>query len=99
VVAFPLAPTACLTVGFAGRPEFQEVDAATVRRLNDIVVRCSERFVYSKTPSEEIEGMVNEVGRTSVPGETAFVGAYPDAQRIEEHLRKTIGIRKRAAAS
>lgn len=97
VVAFPLAPTACLTVGFADRPEFQEVDAATVTLLNDIVVRCSDRFVYSKTLSEEIKKMVNEVGRTSVPGETAFVGAFPDAQRIEEHLRRTMGIRRRKA--
>jgi hypothetical protein len=97
VVAFPLAPTACLTVGFADHPEFQEVDAATVTRLNDIVVRCSDRFVYSKTLSEEIKEMVNEVGRTSVPGETAFVGTYPDSQRIEEHLRRTMGIGKRKA--
>jgi hypothetical protein len=98
VIAFPIASTACLTVGFADQPEFQEVDAATVTRLNDIIVRCSDRFVYSKALSEELKGMVNEVGRTSVPGETAFVGTYPDAQRIEEHLRKTMGIRKRIAA-
>jgi len=96
VVAFPLAPTACLTIGFADHPEFQEVDAGTATRLNDIIVRCSDRFVYSKTLSEELKAMVNEVGRTSVPGETAFVGAYPDAQRIEEHLRRTMGIRRRA---
>ncbi len=98
VVAFPLAHSACLTVGFADHPEFQEVDAPTVTRLNDIVVRCSDRFVYSKTLSEEIKGMVNEVGRTSVPGETAFVGVYPDAQRIEEHLRRTMGIHRRKAS-
>jgi hypothetical protein len=97
VVAFPLAPMACLTVGVADHPEFQKVDAATVTRLNDIVVRCSDRFVYSKTFSEEIKRMVNEVGRTSVPGETAFVGVYPDAQGVEEHLRKTIGIRRQRA--
>jgi hypothetical protein len=97
VVAFPLAPTACLTVGFADRPEFQEVDVATVTRLNDITVRCSDRFVYSKTLREEIKVMVNEVGRTSFPGETAFLGPYPDTQQIEEYLRRTLGIRRRAA--
>lgn len=99
VVPFPLAPTACLTVGFADEPEFQEVDAATVTRLNEIVVRCSDRFVYSKTRSDDIKTMVNEIGRTSVPGETAFIGVYPDAQKIEEHMRKTMRIRKRAAAT
>jgi hypothetical protein len=98
VVAFPIASTACLTIGFAGQPEFQRVDAATVARLNDIVVRSSDRFVYSKTLSEETIKMVDEVGRTSVPGETAFVGPSADAQRIEEHLRQSMGIRKHAAS-
>jgi hypothetical protein len=99
VVALPIASTTCLTIGFADQPEFQSVDAATVGRMNDIVVRCSDRFVYSKTFSEETRKMVDEIGRTSVPGETAFVGPYPDTQRIEEHLRKSMGIQKRASRS
>jgi len=60
IVAFPLAPSACLTVGVAGR-EFQEVDAATVKRMNEMVVSCSDRFVYSKTRSQEIFDMVNTI--------------------------------------
>lgn len=99
VVAFPLAPAACLTIGFASNPDFEKVDEATVTRMNDIVVRCSDRFVYSKTFDTEIRKMVDEVGRTSVPGETAFMGPYPDTKRIEEHLRKSIGIRKEKAHS
>jgi Protein of unknown function (DUF4238) len=97
VVTLPITSTACLTVGFAGQPEFQPVVAATVARMNDIVVRCSDRFVYSKTLHDETKNMVDEVGRTSVPGETAFVGPFADTQRIEEHLRKSMGILKRAA--
>jgi hypothetical protein len=99
VIALPIAATACLTVGFAGQPAFLPVDVFTVARLNDIVVRCSDRFIYSRTLSEETRKMVDEVGRTSVPGETAFVGAYADTQQIEEHLRTSMGIRKRAAKS
>jgi len=76
VVALPLAPTACLTVGVEGR-EFQEVDAATVTRMNEIVVRCCDRFVYSRAFSDEIQAMVNAFARTSVPGENAFVGQFP----------------------
>jgi hypothetical protein len=97
VIAFPLAPTACLTVGVEG-PEFQEVDAATVTRMNEIVVRCCDRFVYSKTFSNGIQEMVNAFARTSVPGETAFIGQFPATQQIGEYLRKTMGIQKRTAS-
>jgi hypothetical protein len=97
VVAFPLAPTACLTVGVQGR-DFQEVDAATVKRMNELVVSCSDRFVYSKTKSQEIFDMVNTVGGWSVPGKTAFIGQMPGKEQIEEHLRKTMKIPRRKAS-
>jgi hypothetical protein len=92
VVAFPLAPSACLTIGIEGR-EYEDVDASTVMRMNDLVVRCCDRFVYSHTLSTEIEGMVKAVSRTSVPGETAFIGAFPGTEQIQQHLRKQIGIK------
>lgn len=98
IVAFPLAPTACLTMGGEGR-EFQRVDAATVARTNELVVRCCDRFVYSRTPSAEVEGLVNTIARTSVPGETAFLGRLPGKEHVEEHLRKTIGIKRRSVAN
>jgi hypothetical protein len=99
VVAFPLAATACLTVGFAGHPEFKEVDAATVKRINEVVISCSDRFVYSRTSSQEIVDMVDKIGGWSVPGKTAFIGEMPGTEKIEEHLRKTMGIKRRAAAA
>jgi hypothetical protein len=98
VVAFPLASTACLTIGIQG-PDFQEVDAATVKRMNEVVVSCSDRFVYSKTKSQEIAEMVNTIGGWSVPGKTAFLGQMPGTEKIEEHLRKTMGIKRRRASS
>jgi hypothetical protein len=97
VVAFPLAPTACLAVGIEGR-EFQSVDAATVTRMNEIVVSCSDKFVYSKTRSEEIQKLVDTMGGWSIPGKTAFIGQYPDTEQIEEYLRKKMGIQKRKAS-
>lgn len=93
-VAFPLAPTACLTVGITG-PDSLKVDAAKVTRVNEIVIRSCDRFVYSKTRSQEIVQMVNNCAGTSVPGENAFVGVFPDEKRIEEHLRRSMGIRRR----
>jgi hypothetical protein len=96
VVAFPLAPSACLVMGISGT-QSADVDEASVDRVNEIVIRCSDRFVYSKTRSAKIEQMVNDCARTSVPGETAFVGQFPDEERIEAYLRRHMGIRPRAA--
>jgi Protein of unknown function (DUF4238) len=97
IVAFPLASTACLTVGVAGR-DCQTVDAATVKRMNELIVSCCDRFVYSKTKSQEITDMVNNFGGWSVPGKTAFVGEMPGTEKIEEFLRQKMGIKKRAAS-
>jgi hypothetical protein len=33
------------------------------------------------------------------PGKTAFIGEMPGTEKIEEHLRKTMGIKRRAAAA
>jgi hypothetical protein len=94
VIVLPLAPSACLTMGIAGK-EFERVNEATVMRVNDVVIRASDRFVYAKTPDDRIAEMVEEFGATSVPGKSAFVGVFPDAKAIEEKLRELIGIRKR----
>ncbi|HWY42620.1 MAG TPA: DUF4238 domain-containing protein [Candidatus Sulfotelmatobacter sp.] len=98
VIAFPLAPTACLTIGIEGW-YFRDVDEATVIQMNEVTVRCCDRFVYSKTFDKGIEEMVNSFARTSVPGVNAFVGQFPGTEQIEAHLRKTMGIRKRTATS
>jgi hypothetical protein len=94
VIAFPLAPTACLRMGIVVK-EFERVSESRVMQMNDIVIRSSDRFVYSKTRSDKIAEMVEEFGGTSVPGKTAFVGPMPDEKRIEEHMRRSIGIVKR----
>jgi uncharacterized protein DUF4238 len=96
MVAFPLAPTACLAIGAEGRA-YQEVDSATVMRTNELVVKSCDRFVYSKSLSSSIEELVNTVSHTSIPGETAFVGKFPETQQIEDYLRRRIGIKKRSA--
>jgi hypothetical protein len=81
-------------MGIVGR-EFERVCEATVLRMIDIVVRASDRFVYSRTHSNKIQEMVDECGGPSVPGKTAFVGPTPDERRIEEHMRQSLGISKR----
>ena len=98
VVAFPLSPRACLTMGIAGS-EFLRVSESAVWRINEIVIRCSDRFVYARTPNAKIAQLVEAVGTTSVPGQNAFVGTFPDEKVIEAHLRRIMGIRKRVDAS
>jgi hypothetical protein len=98
VVAFPLAPTACLTMGITGR-EFEEASEARVTKMNEMVIRSSDRFVYARALSSGVLEMVQELGGTSVPGKNAFIGPFPDEKRVEEHMRRTIGIKKRRSAN
>ena len=94
VIGFPLAPTSCVVMGIEGT-ERQTVDAATVGRMNEMIVRCCDRFVYSRTCYDEITKTVNEFSGTSVPGETAFIGKFPASEEIETHMRQNMGIKKR----
>lgn len=97
VTAFPLAPSACLTMGIVGN-DFRTVSENEVAQLNEVVVRMSDRFVYARTASDKIVTMVEEFGGTSVPGKNAFIGTFPDEKRIEEGLRRIMGVKRRAAA-
>jgi hypothetical protein len=90
--AFPVCSSACVMIGTAGK-EHERIDETTVNHVNEIVIRCSDSFVYSKMRSTKIAELVNKIGRTSVPGQTAFVGSMPDEDRIEEYLRRHMGIR------
>lgn len=96
VIAFPLAPTACLVMTDTPfRVPRAGVNADTVRRLNEMLIRSCDRFVYSLTPSPRIAEMVDHFGGTSIPGENAFLGRAIDQPLVENHLRKTMGISKR----
>jgi len=96
VIAFPLAPTACLVMTDAlFRTSRARVNADTVRRVNEILIRSCDRFVYSLTLSPKITETVDHVGGTSIPGENAFIGRPIDQTLVENHLRKTMGIPKR----
>lgn len=95
-IAFPLAPTACLVMTdtpFA--VSRTSVDADVVRRVNEMLIRSCDRFVYSLTPSSKIAEMVDHFGGTSIPGENAFLGRQIDATLVEDHLRGVMGIPKR----
>jgi hypothetical protein len=99
IVVFPLAPSACLIMGETGivapGKEYQQIDSDTVVKLNELVISCSDRFVYSRTKSNRTSETVNRLSHLVVPGVNAFMGQMPGTDKIEDHLRNTLGIRKR----
>jgi hypothetical protein len=96
MIAFPLAPTACLVMTDTPfRESRARIDANVVQRVNEMLIRSCDRFVYSLTQSSKIAEMVDHLGGTSIPGVNAFMGRVVDQTLVEEHLRKTMGIPRR----
>lgn len=95
IVGFPLAPDACLVMLDRPQPTTRRrVDAETVTRMNGVVISCCDRFVYSRTRSDEISKVVNQTASTSVPGVNAFMGRKVDENLIAEYMRRMLGIQK-----
>lgn len=95
IVGFPLAPDACLVM--FDRPQStgrRTVDAETVARMNEVLISCCDRFVYSRTRSDEASKAVDQIAASSMPGVNAFMGRKIDQNLIEDHMRKTLGIRR-----
>jgi hypothetical protein len=94
MAAFPLAPCACLVIGSSG-PESITADAGQVAKVNEIVIRLCDRFVYSKTFSMEVRRHVDAYGGTTRYGETAFLLLMRPTAK--EFLRKALGLDKAAS--
>jgi hypothetical protein len=91
VVVFPLAPTACLAMGTTG-PEFVTFDAEHIMKINELIIRLSDRFVYSKTLSEEIQKLVHSVGGTAKYGANAFMPSETGMPSIKAFIRRNLGL-------
>ncbi len=91
VAAFPVAPRTCLAMGPNG-PEFINFDQAHVTKINEVIVRLSDRFVYSRTRSEDIRKLVDECGGTAKYGETAFMPVGVDMPSIRAFIRRHLGL-------
>jgi hypothetical protein len=98
IVAFPLAPTACLVMTDTPFGDSRaRVNGDTVRRTNEMLICCCDRFVYSRAPSPSVAEFMDQFGATSIPGENAFIGRSVDEALVENHLRQTMGIPKKQA--
>ena len=91
IVAFPLAPSACLAMGPTG-PEFVTFDVQHVTKINELIVRLCDRFVYSRTRSEEILKLVDSVGGTAKYGVTAFMPTETGMPSIRAFIRHYLGL-------
>jgi Protein of unknown function (DUF4238) len=95
VVGFPLAPDACLMMFDRPQPtERRSVDAGTVTRLNEVITACCDRFVYSRTRSDQIRETVDQIGGSSIRGVNAFMGRNIDQTLIENHMRNILGVQR-----
>lgn len=89
--AFPLAPDACLVMGSAWNvPTF--LDKAAASSLNDALISISDRYVYSKTRSREIQERVDQYGGTSRYGVNAFMPLGIKLPLARQFLRTHFGL-------
>lgn len=88
--AFPLAPHVCLAMGAQG-PESVTIEPGLVRNINNTIIELCERYVYSKTLSEDVRQVVDQLANIRQYGVNAFLplGLYvPTAKDFVLHMMK-----------
>lgn len=100
IALFPLAPTTCLaagalTLGTKGVVGYRSVPASTVTEVNEAILSISDRYVYSKTRSDNVQQAVDLYGGTFRYGVNALmpIGTkLPSVAEAGDALRKACGI-------
>ncbi len=69
---FPLAPHVCLAMGVKG-PDSVTIEPGLATTINNTVVELCERYVYSKTRSEEVRQVVDKLANSRQYGVNAFL--------------------------
>lgn len=87
VIGFPLCPDACLAMGDVG-PELYRLDISGMTKINEIMVRSCDRYVYSKTHSDQIDQMVNEYGGTARYGVTTHIPLGMKLPKVKDFIRR-----------
>jgi len=89
------APNACLLMGHAWNvPKL--LDKAALDHLNDALISVSDRYVYSKTLSSEIQERVDKYGGTSRYGVNAFMPLGIKIPAARQFLRARFGLETEA---
>jgi hypothetical protein len=90
-VAFPLAPDACLLMGTAWNVP-TSLEKPAVDALNQAPIDICDRYVYSKTLSDEIRQRVDQYGGSSRYGVNAFRLLGVKVPLAREFLRTHFGL-------
>jgi Protein of unknown function (DUF4238) len=100
IALFPLAPTACLAAGTfssgtTGVVGYRSVEASAVAEVNEAVVSISDRYVYSKTRSDELQKTVDLYGASFRYGVNALMPVgikLPSVAEASAALRAACGL-------
>lgn len=96
IALFPLAPTACLAAGAfttaaSGGVGYRTATNSIVTEVNEAVISISDRYVYSKTRSDELQKTVDLYGGTFRYGVNALMPVgikLPSVAEASEALRR-----------
>ena len=92
VAAFPLSPSKCLAMGGVS-PELCKLDVSGVTAINEVLIRSCDRYVYSKTHTDQIKEMVNEYGGTARYGVTTHLPVGLKLPKVKEFIRRYLGLK------
>lgn len=92
VIAFPLAPDVCLVIGVPGPYPVMRVnkDVQTLTKLNEVLIMLCDRYVYSKTLSEEIKKSVDQSAGMARYGLSAFVRVGEERPSVKDFFRRNL---------
>lgn len=91
--AFPLSPERCLVVGVApGSPESLTVPKGVVDKTNEALISICDRYVYSKSRTDDIRRMVEQYAGTFRYGQNALMPVGLKLPTMRGLLRHRFGL-------
>ncbi len=91
VAAFPLAPHACLVMG-NGWNTPRTLNANLLAELNEAIVGICDRYVYSRTRSDQVQAAVSQYAGTVRYGINAFLPIGIKLPEARQALRAHFGL-------
>jgi hypothetical protein len=93
LTAFPLAPSACLIMGVPpGFVESRAVDVGTVTRTNEALISICDKYVYSKTRSDQTQTLVQQYAGMFKYGENSLMPLGIELPSVRRYLRQMYGL-------
>ncbi|HWY55061.1 MAG TPA: DUF4238 domain-containing protein [Terriglobales bacterium] len=91
--AFPLAPGKCLIIGVpVGSAESRRVEAETVTRTNEALISICDKYVYSKTRSDQVQALTQQYAGAFRYGINSLVPIGMKLPSVRGLLRQWYGL-------